>query len=170
METKPIPGFPGYFASSDGFIFCNRPFSPRPVNPVALRRLKGSTYDKWGHLNVVLRREGKGYTRNVHRLILETFTGPRPKGKEYRHFDGVAWHNRINNLFWGTRLENARDAVRHGTVSHGEGHYACKFSNSTIAAVRKSTRSQRVIAARFGMSRSYVSQLQNHRRRKSYGM
>lgn len=67
---------------------------------------------KSGHKLVVL---GRGNPRLVHRLVLDAFVGPRPPGKEALHGDGDPANNRLTNLRWGTRSENMRDAIRHGT-------------------------------------------------------
>lgn len=65
-------------------------------------------------------RTNKGYLRVlgrfVHRLVLEAFIGPCPSGMECRHLDGNPSNNRLENLLWGTPLENANDRRRHGTV------------------------------------------------------
>jgi hypothetical protein len=52
--------------------------------------------------------------RLMHRLMLETFRGPRPKGQECRHLDDNKHNWRIENLKWGTRFENGQDRVRNG--------------------------------------------------------
>ena len=49
----------------------------------------------------------------VHRLVLETFVGPRPDGMEARHLNGDCQDNRVENLIWGTPLENGADKIRH---------------------------------------------------------
>lgn len=53
----------------------------------------------------------------VHRLVLDAFTGPCPDGMEACHGDGNPANNNASNLRWGTRAENVRDQVRHGTHS-----------------------------------------------------
>lgn len=53
----------------------------------------------------------------VHRLVLSAFVGPRPYGHEACHGDGDKANARLQNLRWGTRSENARDRVRHGTFT-----------------------------------------------------
>jgi hypothetical protein len=35
-------------------------------------------------------------------------------GEEARHLDDIRSHNVLSNLKWGSRLDNARDAVRNG--------------------------------------------------------
>lgn len=64
-----------------------------------------------GHLQVRVH----GKTRLVHRLVLEAFVGPCPPGHECCHRDGDPSNNCLDNLYWGTRSDNVRDAIQHGT-------------------------------------------------------
>lgn len=57
----------------------------------------------------------QGKTRFVHHLVLEAFVGPMPEGHEGCHRDGDRTNNHLGNLYWGTRAENVRDAIEHGT-------------------------------------------------------
>lgn len=91
-------------------------------------------YSKWlhgskshGYLVVTL----DGHPHRVHRLILETYVGPCPKGMECRHFDGIRDNNKLENLCWGTRLENTQDAMRHGTHSCLQKHNKKQKLNET---------------------------------------
>ena len=59
-------------------------------------------------------------SHRVHRLVLEAFIGPCPKGMECRHLDGNGSNNRLENLKWGTIEENWEDKRRHGTAPIGE--------------------------------------------------
>lgn len=69
-----------------------------------------------GHLFVPLHNgSGKATNRYVHRLVMESFVGPCPAGLEVRHLDGDPSNNRIGNLKYGTRSENVRDSIAHGT-------------------------------------------------------
>lgn len=56
--------------------------------------------------------EGERY--KVHHLILEAFVGPRPPGLHALHGDDDRANNRLDNLRWGSRSENIREAVRNG--------------------------------------------------------
>lgn len=47
--------------------------------------------------------------------MLTAFVGPCPDGMEGCHNDGDPHNNRLDNLRWDTRANNARDAIRHGT-------------------------------------------------------
>jgi hypothetical protein len=52
----------------------------------------------------------------VHRLVCETFHGPRPLStSQVRHLDGNPANNREGNLKWGSLSENTLDSVAHGT-------------------------------------------------------
>jgi hypothetical protein len=64
-----------------------------------------------------------GRNRRVHHLVLEAFIGPRPEGMETRHIDRNPRNNVLSNLRWGTKLENAADKHRHGTMLRGERHH-----------------------------------------------
>ena len=57
----------------------------------------------------------KGKTHRVHNLVTQVFIGLRPKGLVNRHLDGNPKNNRIENLQYGTYLENENDKKRHGT-------------------------------------------------------
>lgn len=59
------------------------------------------------------------HTRAVHRLVLETFVGPKQPGQECRHLDGNHRNNHLSNLCWGTAAENMADKIAHGTYVRG---------------------------------------------------
>lgn len=67
-----------------------------------------------GHQQVHLSRENVKRTHWVHRLVLLAFVGPPPANSEALHRNGDPADNRLENLAWGTRSENALDQVRHG--------------------------------------------------------
>ena len=103
-----IPGFPDYFADAEGAIWSAKRNS--------FRRLKdfiGSHGYKYVNL---VKPNGDIEHIGVHRLVLLAFCGPSPTGMEARHLDGSRTNNRLANLCWGTRLENAHDRYRHGTI------------------------------------------------------
>jgi len=103
-QWRPVPAFEGKYEVSDlGRVKSLRWTPPRILRPGP---------SNYGHMSVVL---GRRNTRMVHELVLIAFVGPRPPGQETRHLDGDPANNRLDNLCWGTRSENNRDAVRHGT-------------------------------------------------------
>lgn len=102
IEWQPLDDCPGYAVSDQGEVLSRRAF--RTLAPFVASRS--------GHLAVDLP-IGRRY---VHRLVLETFVGPRPEGMEACHNNGDPTDNRLGNLRWDTRSENVKDAVRHGVV------------------------------------------------------
>lgn len=78
-------------------------------------RTKRTVTTPAGHLKVGLCKGGKVYHRYVHRLVLEAFVSVRPDNAECRHLDGDPANNVVENLAWGTKSENERDKLIHGT-------------------------------------------------------
>lgn len=70
-----------------------------------------------GYVPATLWKEGSRTIRLVHRIVLDSFVGPRPPGADGMHSDNNRSNNALSNLTWGSRAENMRDQVRHGT--HG---------------------------------------------------
>jgi hypothetical protein len=111
---RPVPGHLGYDVSDLGRIrswrgpgrskhFLSEPLIRKPVA------------DKWGVQRVMVWKKGKYVNIVVHQAVAKAFIGPRPRDREVCHWDGNASNNRLRNLRWGTRSDNAKDAVRHGT-------------------------------------------------------
>lgn len=71
--------------------------------------------DRNGHVQYNLYRNSRVTKIQAHRAVLEAFVGPAPAGHECCHRDGDPGNNSVENLYWGTRSDNMRDAVRHGT-------------------------------------------------------
>jgi hypothetical protein len=98
-----IPSYPGYFASRDGRIWSEKSNQWKKIVPHSGG--KGDVY-----LSVAINRGPK----RVHRLIAEAWV-PNPEGKpEVNHIDGDKLNNRIENLEWVTRAENAQHAYDTG--------------------------------------------------------
>lgn len=105
-DWRPIPGCPGYEASSLGHI--------RSLRAGVYVELRGSLSGS-GYRYVKIRQDGEPRHRTVHSLVAEAFYGPRPAGLEVRHLDGTRTNNVASNLRFGTPSENRYDSVRHGT-------------------------------------------------------
>ncbi|MDE2095631.1 MAG: HNH endonuclease [Patescibacteria group bacterium] len=73
----------------------------------------------------------------VHRLVLEAFIGPCPPGMECRHLNGNRSDNRLENLCWGTRIENVEDKRKHGTILRGEMNPNAKLTADTVIQIRE---------------------------------
>jgi len=60
------------------------------------------------YYSVTLVKEGKKYAFKVHKLVTDTFLGPRPIGLVVHHIDGNSENNRLDNLGYTTMSHNAR--------------------------------------------------------------
>lgn len=107
-EWRPVPGYADYAVSDHG-----RVVSHKRATPKLLRAFL--SYN--GYQQVELLRDRVGKKFKVHQLVALTFIGERPEGMETRHLDGDKSNNAASNLIYGTRSENIRDQVKHGT--HG---------------------------------------------------
>lgn len=117
---------------------------------------------KNGYLWVALVRNQKLSREYVHRLVLRAFAGPCPEGLEVCHGNGIRDDNRLENLRYGTRSENAFDAVKHGKkIVRGLEHGHCKFTKATLEQAKnlKGQMSSRNAATRFGVSHNVILNL-----------
>ena len=113
---KPVVGQDGYEVSDIGRVrSVDRTISFERHGSIVYRKLRGRMRklqrdDEDCHLFVMLG-DQKMY---VHRMVLEAFAGPCPEGHECRHADDVKHHNYLQNLSWGTRSQNVKDAYDNG--------------------------------------------------------
>jgi hypothetical protein len=116
VEYRDVPGFPGYRVGEDGSVWScwgNRIAWDSRGRRLDTRHHRLTPGLRSRYLAVALRKDGKSYTRAVHRLVLEAFAGPCPPNMEARHLDGNRTNNKRYNLLWGTRQENVADRLRH---------------------------------------------------------
>ncbi len=92
---------------------------------------------KCGHLRVTLTKNGRSHYKAVHRLVLETFVGACPKGKECCHIDDSPQNNSLPNLYWGSRSQNVIDAFRNGKRDNkGEKHSQARLNKILVSAIK----------------------------------
>jgi hypothetical protein len=111
---RPIPGFAGYEADTDGQIWSVE----SNWRGYGVRRLVQAP-DPDGYPKVRVRRNGRRIRYAVHRLVALAFYGLPSPHQEVRHLNGDRQDNRAVNLQWGTKGENANDRARHGRTAFG---------------------------------------------------
>ena len=75
------------------------------------------SFDGKGHyLFVVLRKDGKSYTEQVHRLVAKTFLPLEDYSLDVNHKDGNKTNNIVDNLEWCTRSRNLEHALEIGLM------------------------------------------------------
>lgn len=149
-EWRPVVGFPNYEVSNIGGVRSWTHKNGRRRTP----KIRALGFGHVGHRNVTLRVSGRTYLRSVHRMVLEAFIGPCPPDMECRHIDGNPGNNRLDNLAWGTRSENALDRRRHGTQQLGESNCLSRLTTSQVVEIKKKLarrESKCAIAKEFGV-------------------
>lgn len=100
-----------------------------------------------------------GRKLRVHHAVLLAFVGPRPEGAVARHLNDVASDNRVENLAWGTIVENAGDRHRRGGYVKGETDPDARLTNEQVRAIRSDSRSSRIVGHAYGVSHTTVQKI-----------
>ena len=156
----PVPSYEGFYEVSD----LGQVRSLRHMTRAGWRGgqvLKQFT-DADGYCRVNLSRLGVVHSVTVHSLVLLAFVGPPEPGQEVRHGPNGQLDNRITELCWGTRLEQADDKNRDGTMARGERQGNAKLTADDIREIRRRSalgESQFDLAAAFGISQPHVSRV-----------
>lgn len=154
METwKEIVGFPGYEISDQGRVRSWWVWGRYGLKSVKPRILKLGA-DKDGYKDVgIYGPDRKQKWRRVHKLVLEAFVGPCPKGMETCHKDGNRVNNKLGNLRWDTNARNHQDRVKHGTA---------KLTDADVLEIKRLKKegfAQTKIARQFKIDPSIVSRI-----------
>lgn len=67
-----------------------------------------------GYPRVALSKNNVVRRVRVHKIVLETFVGPRELGQCARHLNDDRQDNRLDNLKWGSYKENYMDSHKNG--------------------------------------------------------
>ena len=74
-------------------------------------KIMKQSFDGNGYLRVGLRKDGKLKLNSVHRLVAQTFIENKENKLEVDHISTVKTDNRVENLKWATRSENANNPL-----------------------------------------------------------
>lgn len=145
-QWREIPGFPSYVVSDAG----------RVMRVSSGKILKAKPSSQHGYMSVGLSEAGKTSYRYIHRLVLMSFVGEPPSpNHQVAHNNGDHLDNRVENLRWATRLENAADKYAHGRSGQGERNSNAKLTEDSVRTIRSLSRggfSQSEIAKIFGVT------------------
>jgi hypothetical protein len=113
-QWKPIPGYEGLYEVSDQ----GRVRSLDRITTTIVKRLgkmlKPQLSSGRMHLTVSLSLNGKVSVKYVHQLVALAFHGVPEEGQQVRHLNGVPTDNVLENLKYGTHVENSQDMILHG--------------------------------------------------------
>lgn len=108
---------------------------------------------------------GKGKYYSVHRLVAITYIENPENKPEVNHINGIKSDNRVENLEWVTKKENAQHAIKSGlTKQKGEDNKRSKLTNYEVVRIRIDMRSQRTIAKEYNISPSIVYGIKSGKR------
>ena len=106
-EYSSIEGFPNYLVTSHGRIISLKDNKGKR----RIKELKQAKNKRNDYMQLTLHKNGKCYTKRVHRLVAQAFI-PNPENKpQVNHIDENKTNNHMSNLEWMTSIEN----VNHGT-------------------------------------------------------
>lgn len=162
VQYKDIPGFPGYRIGSDGNLWsCWKRGKKATMGNEWIKM--NSNSNKSRYASVTLHKNSKSYSRTIHRLVIEAFVGPCPKGMECRHKDGNCKNNHLENLSWGTKKENGKDRVKHGTSLVGIKHPKAKLTEESVTEIRRMYATgkyyQKEIGEMFEVDKDHISNI-----------
>lgn len=97
----------------------------------------------------------------VHRMVLESFVSEPLQGQITLHLNGNKLDNRVENLRWGTYMENKHDGKLRGEwrIFTGESHGRALLTEVQVIEIRKSSLSQHALAREYGVSRSTIKSI-----------
>lgn len=161
---RPIPNYEGLYEITDtGQVYS----MPRKGSKGGLRL---PYKDKAGYYRIGLCKDGRQKTCLIHQLVAATFIGEKTDGFLVCHKDGNPANNAVSNLYYGTKSDNSKDAVKHGTHNLLSSNFkgervkgeSCSWSKVTEDVVRyvrsmKGEKSSRALAKELSISQGNVS-------------
>jgi len=123
---------------------------------------------KLGYVYVGLWNRPRHMNVAVHTLVAGAFIGPRPKGLEVNHKNGVKTVNYPNNLEYMTPSQNSKHAYKLGLSSvprlKGEQNGRAKLSENDMKKIRDMYHSgggykQVELAEEFGVTQGLISKI-----------
>ena len=109
----------------------------------------------------------KGVSINYHRAVYQEAHGDLPEGMVVLHTCDNPRCINLDHLIAGTQSENVRDMISKGRDNYvnpkGESHGQARLTEEQVAEVRASSDIQRVLAARYGVSRTAISAIKTGR-------
>ena len=156
-QRKPIPGFLGYAADTEGNIWTSFILGANGKTG-EWRKLKPA--NKVPYPFVGLRQNGKTLNMYVHTLVLKTFAGEKPERMECRHLNGNKHDNRWpENICWGTKMENVNYRRIHGTSGLGEKNPDARLTEEKVRVIKWAFHygaSKKYLAHAFNVSRKTI--------------
>ena len=155
----PVIGYEGWYdVSSHGRVRRMKAYRNTFVGRILKEALDGR-----GYMMVHLSKDGIVRNSTIHRMVTSAFIGPCAEGREVNHIDGHKTNNRIDNLEYVTKSENALHALRLGLQKpvRGEKHGNSKLTEEDVREIRRrlGTELQKDIARRLCVSTTTINSI-----------
>ena len=111
-KWKAIEDFEAYEVSNLGRVRRRLPSRTSKVG----KQLNTTFHTNSGYVTLVLRKAGKSYTKNLHRLVAKAFVSNPQNLPQVNHKDGNKDHNEASNLEWRSNIGNMRHSTQIGIV------------------------------------------------------
>lgn len=166
-EWKLIIGFIAYEVSNLGNVRSIDRYVNHPSGGLAKRKgvLLKKLIDKDGYFRVNLKVNQKTNTRNIHKLVAESFIENPDNKPQINHKNGIKQDNHFKNLEWCTMSENRVHAyatgLQDGKSREGTKNNFHKLSDSEVIYIRKSKSKQLELARKFGVTQCCISDIVN---------
>jgi hypothetical protein len=120
----------------------------------------GTVNGKYGQMSL-----GHRLREYAHRTSWKLHVGGIPQGRFVLHRCDTPLCVNPEHLFLGTLLDNARDCISKGRRASFQGEFnsQSKLNEAQVSQIRHDPRTQREIAADYGVDRSTISYIQNHK-------
>ncbi len=163
---KEIPGWEGYYSvSSLGRVKSHQRIiienSSSKKSYTVQERILKPTLNNIGkqYWRVSLSKNSKISYRPIHQLVCAAFIGEQTKGIEVRHLNGNCQDNRLENLAYGSKSENMKDAIRHGTFPLYEQRPGSKITKEKAIEIVLSKESMTNLAKQYGVVPGCIRQI-----------
>lgn len=151
---KPVPDYEGiYEISNYGNL----------INVKRETVLKGHI-DKDGYIITNISKNGKKRRVGFHQLVLWAFVGEQKKGIEVRHLNSIPNDNRLENLVYGTKSDNMKDAVKQGTLVFSRS----KLTKEDVLRIAKDVRKNKEIAKEYNCCIATIHAIKTKRSFKEF--
>jgi hypothetical protein len=161
---KPVVGWQGlYGVSNMGRVRSYQLKGPRGQRSIRSEPKLMRLAKRTGYPSVSLESSGVKVSCSVHRLVLEAFVGPCPKGMECAHNNGVRDDCRLSNLRWDTPSNNNADKNKHGTAYRGERVNTAVLNPKLVRWLRASGLGDTELANSLGVHRTTIWQARTAR-------
>jgi len=127
-DKRTVRGFENYEVDRNGTVYIKPEYNRHRIkNP------SGALQPVYNvrHYVVYLRKNNKSYRKLIHRLVLEAWRGPCPKGYVSVHLDGDRLNNSLDNLKWGKFEETKHEK----TMKLRRKHY--RMNKELVRELRK---------------------------------